>query len=203
MSGPEASEKGNRRVLRALVVEDEPRMRELLCDVLPDMGFPASAARNAEEARRLLSAEKFDIVLLDLHLPGMNGMDFFEEIRRTNPQLAVIVITGFGDLDSAKKAIHLDVIDFLSKPFHLQDIEAAMDHARKRVWNLPGNQTTGSDASATDRPRTLAEIEKVEILEALARNRGNRTAAAQELGISRRTLHYRISEYQQQGEQID
>ena len=72
-----------------------------------------------------------DIAILDLQLPLMSGMEFFEAIRRDWPATQVIVITGFGDLAAAQRAIHLDVVDFISKPFHLGDLN----------WHLtgPGN----------------------------------------------------------------
>jgi DNA-binding NtrC family response regulator len=175
-----------------LVVEDEPRMRELLLDVLPDMGFPeTTAVRSAEEARRALDATPADILLLDLQLPGASGMELFEEVRRQSPHAQVIVLTGHGDLDAARAAIHLDVVDFLRKPCHLGELEVALHRARQRV------RPAASPAVSMDKsePMTLAEVEREQIFAALKRHQGNRTAAAAELGISRRTLHYRLREY--------
>jgi DNA-binding NtrC family response regulator len=189
------------RPLRVLIVEDESRLRDLLLDVVPDLGFPANAARSAEDARKLMEAEPFDIVLLDLQLPLMGGMDFFEELRGRWPDTEVIILTGFGDLDAACRAIHLDVVDFLSKPFHLQAIEIALERARRRSrskHSLPSPseicETAAAPVADSD-DVTLAQSEKRQILAALARNKGNRTAAAAELGISRRTLHYRLNQY--------
>jgi DNA-binding NtrC family response regulator len=189
------------RPRRVLIVEDEARLRELLLDVIPDLGFPASAARSAEEARKLMEAEPHDIMLLDLQLPMMDGMDFFEEVRTRWPDTQVIVLTGFGDMESARKAIHLDVVDFLSKPFHLNTIEVALDRARRRghsrIAATSQPQVAEKDAPAVGEyyDVTLAQSEKRQILAALERNNGNRTAAAAELGISRRTLHYRLNQY--------
>src|SRR5258708_444134 len=108
-----------RRSLRALVVEDELRLRELLLDVLPDMGFPATAVRSAEDAWRIMETDPRDILLLDLHLPGESGMEFFRRLRESTTVPQVIIITGHGDLESARQAIHLDAVDFLPKPCHL------------------------------------------------------------------------------------
>ena len=193
---------------RVLVVEDERRLRELLADVVRDMGFAASVAGTGEEALATLGREPHDIVVLDLHLPLMNGMELFERVRRQWPATQVIVLTAYGDLESARQAIRLDVVDFLSKPFHLRDVEVALDRARKRLapptgglmshtTETPhaGDASPPSSAPDADGPRTLAEIEKEKILEALARNGGNRTRTATELGISRRALHYRLKEY--------
>ncbi len=182
-----------RRRPAVLVVEDEPRLRDLLVDVAADMGFAAAGARSAEEASRLFDADPADVVLLDLQLPGMNGMDLFADLRRRRPATQVVVVTGFGDLAAARRAIHLDVVEFLTKPFHLDEVEAALDRARRRL-------ATGVDGPEpatplkTDEPITLAESERQLILAALRRHDGNRTAAAAELGISRRKLQYWLAE---------
>jgi DNA-binding NtrC family response regulator len=187
--------------LRVLIVEDESRLRDLLLDVIPNLGFPAAAARSAEDARRLMESEPHDILLLDLQLSLMGGMDFFAEVRNRWPRTEVIVLTGFGDLEAARRAIHLDVVDFLSKPFHLNTIEVALERARRRLASKlaspppPQQISFDSPPVAESEEVTLAQSEKRQILAALARNNGNRTAAAAELGISRRTLHYRLSQY--------
>lgn len=193
------------RTLRVLIVEDEQRLRDLLVDVLPGMGFPATGVRSAEEAARVMEASPCDIALLDLQLPLMNGMDFFARLRERWPATQVIVLTGFGDLEAARRAIHLDVVDFLTKPCPLRDIEMALERARRRIHSAergeigtvhPAHTTHESEKESA---ATLWEIERRQILAALDRNNGNRTAAAAELGISRRTLHYRLSEYRRLG----
>lgn len=188
-----------------LIVEDESRLRDLLLDVVPDMGYHATAARTAQEAMRIMETDPRDILLLDLRLPVMGGMDFFQIVRNRWPDTQVIILTGFGDLDAARQAIHLDVVDFLSKPCHLKNVEIALDRARQRIMssrpalpteNQPPPQPTSVDDSPT---MTLEQTERRQILAALARNNGNRTATALELGISRRMLHYRLNEYLRQG----
>ena len=133
--------------------------------------------------------------MLDLQLPVMGGMDFFEQIAKSWPRTQVIIMTGFGDLESARQAIRLGVVDFISKPFHLSDIETALDRARKRLiatgWV---EQSVDESPEEESEPTTLAQIERQAILAALERHAGNRTAAAAELGISRRKLHYWLNE---------
>ena len=182
------------RDVRVLVVDDEPRMRDLLDAVVREMDFaPPTLARSAEEALRALASQPHDIAVLDLQLPAMHGMDLFEYIRQHHSGMQVIVLTGFGDLDAARRAIRLDVVDFLSKPCHLSEIELALDRARRR---LSASIFTPADGAAPrESVETLEQIEKREILEALNRAGGNRTQAAQQLGISRRTLHYRLNQY--------
>jgi DNA-binding NtrC family response regulator len=177
-----------------LIVEDEVRLRELLVDVIPEMGFPAVAVRSAEEASKLMESDPREIVMLDLQLPVMSGMDFFEQVRQRWPATQVIILTGFGNLATAKAAIRLDVVDFLVKPCHLNEVEFSLDRARRRIR---GTATSPDAAIAPplDNAQTLADSERLLIFAALKRHNGNRTAAAAELGISRRTLHYRLREY--------
>jgi DNA-binding NtrC family response regulator len=188
-----------------LIVEDETRLREMLAHAVADMGFEVASARSAEQALKSLENQLADIILLDLNLPGMNGIDLFEIVHKRWPASQVIVMTGFGDLDSARRAIRLDVSDFLTKPCALGDLEIALDRARhRRLTATDPNYLTPEippplpePTKAT--PLTLEEVERAHILAALERNGGNRTATAHELGISLRTLYYRLETYQKQG----
>ena len=186
---------------RVLVVDDEARMRDLLLDVLPEMGFSPSAARTAEEAAKLMEADPREILILDLQLPLMHGMDLFREVRQRWPDTQVIVLTGFGALETAQAAIRLDVVDFLSKPCHLSDVEVALERARRRLLGAASGLPSGDPEApqdseeATEVPETLGEVERQQIIAALDRNGGNRSKAAAELGISRRTLYNRLAEY--------
>jgi two-component system response regulator RegA len=191
---------------RILIVEDESRMRELLHRAITSWGLSAVACKSGEDALRHLGNEEFHIVLLDLNLPGMSGMELFEKVRQAWPDAQVIVLTGFGDLETARKAIHLGVVEFLTKPCHLGELEVAIDRAKRKLIEVAEQAEAESLPPETPEPsgaKTLEEVEREHILAALARNNGNRSATATELGISLRTLYYRLNEYQQQGFQID
>jgi DNA-binding NtrC family response regulator len=194
-------------------------MRDLLSRAIASWDFVTACAKSGEEALRSMDAEPSRIVLLDLNLPAMSGIQAFEQIRSRWPETRVIILTGFGDLDAAKQAIHLDVVEFLTKPCHLGDLERALDRARRQIEEaepLPTVQGAGGDDEPEARAPmivpepappgsgvTLDEVERQHILAALARNQGNRAATATELGISLRTLYYRLNEYQKQGHRID
>jgi len=192
---------------RVLIVEDEPRMRELLHRAIRSWGLEASCVRSGEEAIRAMDAQPSQIVLLDLNLPGMTGMECFGVIRQRWPQTQVIILTGFGDLESAKQAIRLEVVEFLTKPCHLGELEQAIDRARRRLPPPPAPQPPPPSPPPPppdpSSPATLDDLERQHILAALVRNADNRAATAEELGISLRTLYYRLSEYQKQGYNID
>ena len=207
-----------------LIVEDEQRLRDLLLRSLTNWGFEASAARSAEEAMRSLEAHPPDIVLLDLNLPGMDGLEFFTSLRRKRPEVQGIVLTGFATVEAAKQAVHMDMVEFLTKPCHLGEVEQALDRAVRRIappdppvvpdvstagrnpdgFGARGGGVSGNGAEDADgSPRTLEDVEREHILTTLQRHDGNRTATAAELGISRRTLYYKLTEYQKQGFEVE
>ena len=185
--------------LRVLVVEDEERYRRLLVDVLPDLGCEAAGVGNAAEALRLVADNPPGAILLDLNLPGMDGMTFLERLRQREPGLPVIILTGVGDLRSAQRAIRFGVTDFLTKPCHLGEIEAALGRVRRRGETTEAAPDAGAHASPRSPPERLDDIERAAIVETIRRHAGNRTAAAAALGISRRTLHARLARYRARG----
>ena len=193
--------------MRVLVVEDEPRLAAMLEAALRDMGFSAAGAGSAEEALLAMQASPHELMILDLRLPGVQGLDFFETVHRRWPETAVIVLTGFGDLDAARRAIRYGVVEFLTKPASLGEIEQALERARsshlarKRGPAPPAvrsGQPLAAPATAEDQARTLEDLEREHILAALDHHKGNRSAAAEELGISLRTLYYRLAQYERQ-----
>ncbi|HEX5245178.1 MAG TPA: response regulator [Tepidisphaeraceae bacterium] len=190
---------GISRDVQVLVVEDEPRMRELLERAMRGWGFEVTTARSGEEAMRQLAEAVPDVVVLDLNLPGVDGLDFFSRFRERYPIVQGIVLTGFASLESARRAVHLDVVEFLTKPCHLGELEQALDRAIKRLPAPMGITAAPPAPRPGTQGMTLNQLEREHILAALDRNNGNRTATALELGISRRTLYYKLEEYQKQG----
>lgn len=207
---------------RVLIVEDEPRLAELYGRMMPELGYRAMTVTSGEAALEAMKDEPWPIMLLDLNLPGMSGLDCLRQVRAKWADTQAIILTGFGDLDAAKEAIHLDVVEFLTKPCHLGDLEVALDRAQKRIRKLvieqlgeqveteqaapqPAASVEGEptmafdDDEEDDGPTSLADLERKAILDALARHDGNRRATAEELGISVRTLYYRLDEYRKQG----
>jgi DNA-binding NtrC family response regulator len=187
--------------IRVLIVEDDPRVREMLVRVVQTAGFHALAVWSGEEAVRHIEKQAFDIAILDYHLPRIDGLTTLRKLRQSVPNLQGIVLTGYANLDVAKQAIHLDVVEFLTKPCQRGELEQALDRALKRQAGTPPNpMDLAQEATTAQRPaQTIEEAERELILQSLRRNNGNRAAAARELGITRRTLHNKINAYQNQG----
>lgn len=105
-----------------LVVEDEPKMRRLLELQLAEEGFLARTAPDAESGLRLLGTEPFDMVVTDFKLPGMNGLDFLQAVKRINSNLPVVVMTAYGTVESAVEAMKAGASDYVLKPFSLAEL---------------------------------------------------------------------------------
>ncbi|MBZ5542807.1 MAG: sigma 54-interacting transcriptional regulator, partial [Acidobacteriia bacterium] len=99
-----------------LVVDDEERQREIYREILQDEGYGAETAASGEAALRLLSQKRFDLVLTDLNLTGMNGVQLLGEIVSADPTVAVILITGYPSIQSAIEATKRGVYQYLEKP---------------------------------------------------------------------------------------
>ncbi len=114
---------------RILVVDDDANLTSTLELGLSQRGYRVVSAQRAEEALRQLDAEDVDVVLTDLAMPGLGGLEFAERVSASHPDTPVIVLTGFGSFDSAVAAIRAGAYDFLSKPAKLDAIVIALERA--------------------------------------------------------------------------
>lgn len=179
---------------RVLIVEDEARYRDLLLRVLRDMDCFVAGVGTARDALMHVREHPVDVLFLDLHLPGMDGLTLLERIRERAPNTPVVILTGHGDLNAAKRAIILGVTEFLTKPCHLGDIEAALDRARRRAAPCDAPPSTSKLPESAPLVRSLEEVERRAIRDALRATQGNRSEAARLLGISRRALYNKLAD---------
>ncbi len=105
-----------------LIVEDEPKMRRLLELNLGEDGFSTLSAGDAETGLKLLHENTIDLVLTDLKLPGMNGLEFLQAVKRQNAALPVVVMTAFGTVETAVEAMKAGASDYVLKPFSLSEM---------------------------------------------------------------------------------
>lgn len=202
---------------RVLIVEDEKRLRELLHASITEMGLVPSVASSGEGALKLANQSFFALAVVDLNLPGMGGLELCERLAALRLHIQIIILTGFGDLDAARRAIRLEAVDFLTKPCSMDDLENALNRGRLRWldrWAAgmePAEQFRPPAIEPQDPPppaplpppaddqSPIDQMERQMILAALARNQGNRQAAARELGISVRKIYYRLQQYHRRG----
>lgn len=111
-------------VSKILVVDDAIYMRKLLFDLLKQNGgYRVEVASSAEEALEKIKGAAFDLIISDIMMPGMNGFELLKEIRAMNIETALIFITGYGSVDAAVEAIKLGVIDYIEKPFDIEQFK--------------------------------------------------------------------------------
>ncbi|MDR2077015.1 MAG: sigma-54 dependent transcriptional regulator, partial [Desulfovibrio sp.] len=114
---------------RLLIVDDEQGIRFSLRGILEDEGYSVLEADSAEAGLVLLQAESVDLILLDIWLPGMDGLGMLDEIHRLHPSLPVIMISGHGSIETAVTAIRKGAHDFVEKPLSLEKVILAVDRA--------------------------------------------------------------------------
>ncbi len=114
-----------------LVVDDEPSILQSLSGVLSDEGYEALTAANGYEALKIIEEQSPDLVLLDIWMPGIDGIVTLKEIKRTSPFLQVIIISGHGNIETAVKATKLGAYDFIEKPLSIEKVIVAISNALK------------------------------------------------------------------------
>ncbi len=115
------------RNTRILIVDDEAGMCDFLAYFLNSQGFQASTARSAEEALALLDKEPFQVVLGDVMMPSLDGLEMLRRIKRAWPDTVVIMMTAYASLDKAMKAITYGAADLLIKPFELSYLVSTIE----------------------------------------------------------------------------
>ncbi|MEX1229627.1 MAG: response regulator [Planctomycetaceae bacterium] len=119
------------RQRRILVVDDEKNIRLMLSHVLAADDTVVETAVNGEEALDKINETTYDLVLLDLRMPGMDGLNVLREIKTHAAKLPVIVLTAHGTVESAVDAMQIGAANFLQKPFAPRELREAVEHALK------------------------------------------------------------------------
>ena len=110
-----------------LIVDDEASMRESLRDWFLESGYQAEMARDGEEALKLIGEKDYGLLILDLKLPGQDGIEVLKKARKLHPDLRGIIITAYPSVDTAREAIKQGAIDYLPKPFELSELEKLVE----------------------------------------------------------------------------
>ncbi len=114
---------------RLLVVDDEANIRTGLRDLLSLKGYHVEEAGSGYKALALLESTSYDLMVLDMRMPGMDGVEVMRRTRKTHPNLPIIVLTAHASLESAIAAVKLGAADYLLKPFDVEDLITAVSHA--------------------------------------------------------------------------
>lgn len=128
-----AERPGADRRMRALCVDDEAVTLKLIVRLLEDLGIAATPATSPLDGLRLFDQDHFDLVLTDIRMPGMSGLVFLQEIRARDPQVAILVATGFATLDNAIRALREGASGMLVKPFTAEEFRTEIENALERA----------------------------------------------------------------------
>ncbi|MEA2022502.1 MAG: response regulator, partial [Candidatus Caldatribacteriota bacterium] len=117
---------------KILVIDDEQNIRKMLIRVLSPEGFIVKEADNGLEALKRLQKESYSLVLLDLKMPGLNGIETLKKIRENDLNLPVIMMSAYGSIHEAVEAMKLGALDYLIKPFDIEELKIMIKRAIKQ-----------------------------------------------------------------------
>lgn len=167
-----------------LVVDDDDRLRERLARAFADRGFEVHEAADHAAALEIARARPIDRAVIDLRMPGPNGLVVVQDLLALRPEIQIVVVTGYGSIATAVEAMRLGVRDYLTKPANADQILAAFE--------------SEPDAPSEDiefEIPSLAKVEREHIERVLQECNGNVSKAARVLGMHRRTLQYKLAKF--------
>jgi DNA-binding NtrC family response regulator len=126
--------------LKILIVDDDKNLLSVLKTILAEENNDVTTSSNGGTAIDLLRKIKFDLVITDLMMPGTNGLEVLREARKVEPDILVILITGFASLETAVQAIREGAYDYITKPFKLDEIKIIVNNAREKILLMRENK---------------------------------------------------------------
>lgn len=136
--------------MKVLVAEDDPTLRDEVVEILRTGGHTVEAVGDGDEAIRCIEREAFDLAVLDWSMPGKTGGQVLKHARKIRPRTAVIVMTGYGNVDTAVEAMRSGARDFLQKPFEVESLEKTIQSIREEL--AAGRGTVGEVATRQRKP---------------------------------------------------
>ena len=120
--------------MRLLIVEDEKQICDTVAKSLYGAGYEVDTCYDGEEALECILAENYDLIVLDLNLPGMDGMEILKELRQRNEETKVLILSARGQIADKVEALDAGANDYMEKPFHLQELEARIRSLTRRKF---------------------------------------------------------------------
>lgn len=167
-----------------LIVDDDERLRERLATAFAARGLHVLTASDHPSGIDLARTHVVDRAVIDLRMPGPNGLAVIEDLLRLQPNMQIVVVTGYGSIATAVEAMRLGARDYLTKPAHADQILAAFD-----------GESEASPADVDFEVPSLAKVEREHIERVLQECNGNISKAARLLGMHRRTLQYKLAKF--------
>lgn len=167
-----------------LIVEDDERLRRQLTRAFVDRGFDVREAANVDDALVAAAVEPPEFVVIDLRMPGRSGLDAIAHLKRLEPAMRIVVLTGYGSIATALEAVRLGATHYLTKPADADQILAAFHRGQSEP-----------PQELELRPMSLDRVEWEHINRVLLECGGNISEAARVLGLHRRSLQRKLSKY--------
>ncbi|MBL8972703.1 MAG: response regulator [Myxococcales bacterium] len=169
--------------ITVLVVDDDKAFCQALAGALRRRGLAVVVAHNYDDALAEAEAWSPDRAVVDLRMPGRSGLELVAALRRSDPHMGIVVLTGYGSIASAIEAIKLGATYYLTKPAEADDIIAAFTRTAPVMLEMPSPQTA----------KPLDELEWEHLQAVLTDCRGNISEAARRLGMHRRSLQRKLA----------
>jgi len=125
--------KGSEQAFKILIVDDDPDVRESLSNILKRRGYFVLTAQSGMEGSILAVANKVDIIICDIFMPNMNGIEFLKKIHEINLNTEVIIVTGNPSIEACVESYEKNAIDYLTKPLTIEKIMDSLQKAEKRI----------------------------------------------------------------------
>jgi two-component system, response regulator, stage 0 sporulation protein F len=125
--------------MKILVVDDEEGARELFNTILTDEGYHVTLAVSGEDALTQLKADAFDLVVTDIKMPGMDGLQLLQEIRKSGARSDVIMVTAYGEVESYLKAMSLGAAEYINKPIRIKELKRIVHKVLTERKARPGS----------------------------------------------------------------
>ncbi|MCX8043573.1 MAG: diguanylate cyclase [Desulfobacterota bacterium] len=148
----------DKKNVSVLIVDDEATARDMVADILTDDGYTVTATDSGENALKLLERSSFDLIISDLMMQGMNGIELTKRIKAAGVDAPIIVITGFATIEHAVESMKAGAYDFITKPFNIDQIKITVQKAleTKRLQRLAGEREFYKQLSNSDELTALA-----------------------------------------------
>ncbi len=183
--------------IRLLIVDDEQSIRKLCMKIGESLGFACSEAESAENALARLDREAPDLILVDLRMAQMSGLEFLETVKKQSPRTEVAIITGYGTIDNAVQAMKLGAYDYITKPFRLEEMKLILQRMAQKVRLILGNRALRERVSTEmgGIVGTSKEIQDVLVLIDRLKDTGTPVLISGESGTGKelvaRAIHFR------------
>ena len=177
---------------RILIIDDEKQNNEIIRDILEDVNYRTVLASSASEAKTIIAVEEFDLVLLDVWMPGQDGMSLLEEWIIDGFDAPIVMMSGHAEPSDIVRALKLGAVDFLKKPLH-DFLPIVRNILKPQVQPVSSQEVIGIDYSLKlKEARNL--FERQYLLHHLSLNNNNIATVAEKAGLERTTLYRKLKD---------